>query len=31
MRIARTIADLSGDDTVNRSHILRAAALRRAL
>ena len=31
MRTARTIADLSGDDTVNRSHILRAAALRRAL
>ncbi|MGF6148146.1 Competence protein ComM [Kingella potus] len=31
MRTARTIADLAGDSEVSRSHILRAAAMRRAL
>lgn len=31
LRVARTIADLSGDEMVWRSHILRAISLRRAL
>lgn len=31
LRVARTIADLGGDETVNRSHVLRAVGFRRAL
>ncbi|MFS6938092.1 YifB family Mg chelatase-like AAA ATPase [Neisseria animaloris] len=31
MRVARTLADLSNDETVNRSHVLRAVSFRRAL
>lgn len=31
MRVARTLADLAGDETVARSHVLRAVSFRRAL
>lgn len=31
LRVARTVADLAGDDTVTRQHVLRAVSLRRAL
>ena len=31
LRVARTLADLAGDDTVTRSHILKAVGFRRAL
>ena len=31
LRVARTIADLSGETTVSRAHVLRAIGLRRAL
>ncbi len=31
MRVARTLADLAGDETVGRTHVLRAVSFRRAL
>ena len=31
LRVARTLADLSGDETVERAHVLRAVSFRRAL
>ena len=31
MRVARTLADLAGDEVVGRSHVLRAVSFRRAL
>ena len=31
LRVARTLADLAGDETVNRGHVLRAVSFRRAL
>lgn len=31
MRVARTLADLGGDETVGRAHVLRAVSFRRAL
>ena len=31
LRVARTVADLAGDDAVGRQHVLRAIGLRRAL
>ncbi|EGY53225.1 competence protein ComM [Neisseria shayeganii 871] len=31
LRVARTLADLAGDDTVNEHHVLRAVAFRRSL
>lgn len=31
LRVARTLADLQGDETVNRGHVLRAVGFRRAL
>ncbi|MDO4433245.1 MAG: YifB family Mg chelatase-like AAA ATPase [Alysiella sp.] len=31
LRVARTLADLAGDETVHRSHILKAVGFRRAL
>ncbi|MDO4997249.1 MAG: YifB family Mg chelatase-like AAA ATPase [Neisseria sp.] len=31
LRVARTLADLAGDEIVNRSHVLRAVSFRRAL
>ncbi|XXQ67621.1 YifB family Mg chelatase-like AAA ATPase [Neisseriaceae bacterium B1] len=31
LRVARTLADLNGDETVNRGHVLRAVGFRRAL
>ncbi|WP_107687770.1 YifB family Mg chelatase-like AAA ATPase [Neisseria wadsworthii] len=31
MRVARTLADLNDDETVNRQHVLRAVSFRRAL
>lgn len=31
LRVARTIADLAGDETVSRQHLLRAVGFRRAL
>lgn len=31
LRVARTLADLAGDDTVNERHVLRAVAFRRSL
>ncbi|OSI10816.1 YifB family Mg chelatase-like AAA ATPase [Neisseria canis] len=31
MRVARTLADLNNDETVNRQHVLRAVSFRRAL
>ena len=31
MRVARTLADLAGDEEVSRSHVLKAVSFRRAL
>ena len=31
MRVARTLADLAGDEEVGRSHVLKAVSFRRAL
>ena len=31
MRVARTLADLAGDEDVNSNHVLRAVSFRRAM